>query len=241
MSDIQAGSSSGVRWNLFARELEDILAEHHLRLSQLDDAKDQYGAPLVHREKVRRLRRSLAVPAFTMLNPEELDRVVEALHFSDEERIRLNAALLATGVQMMLSDRIDAPTALRAAEETFIVFQRVLQAPSAEALALAQTRGRVAMSDETTELDIRFERALDTLDRANLALHMSQSSASFTDKIERAQQAHDGFRNAIRLLEKADTPTREDEAWQLWRTEAQQGRESAAQLLAQFGIVSHDE
>jgi hypothetical protein len=241
MSDEHASGGPTVRWNLFARELEDILAEHNLRLSQLDDAKDQYGAPLVHREKVRRLRRSLALPAFTMLNPEELDRVVTALQFNEEERIRLNAALLATGVQMMLSDRIDALTALRAAEETFIVFQQVLQAPRAEALALAQTRGGALVTDETTELDIRFERALDALDRANLALHMSQASVNFIDKIERAQQAHRGFQNAIRLLEKADAATHEEEAWRPWRTEAQQGHASAAQLLAQFGIAPHNE
>lgn len=236
MSESRSGRSTGTRWNLFARELEDILAEHNVRLSQLDDEKDQFGAPLVHREKVRRLQRSLRVPAFTTLNPQELQRIIDTLQLTDEERTRLTAALLATSVQVMLTDRIDPSTALRAAEETFLVFLKILRTPRAVSLALAQTRGGVAMTDESTEVDIRCEKALDALDRATLALHFSQSSMQFADKIERAKQARDGFETALRLLERADVPTRETEAWQVWYAEARQGSTSAAQVLAQFGI-----
>ena len=44
----------GRRWNLFARELEDILTTHNLSMGQLDD---QVG---IHREKVRRTQTILA-------------------------------------------------------------------------------------------------------------------------------------------------------------------------------------
>lgn len=40
-----------IRWNIFARELELILARRNLRLGHLDDRKDEQG-PLVHPEKV---------------------------------------------------------------------------------------------------------------------------------------------------------------------------------------------
>jgi hypothetical protein len=45
--------TTGRRWNLFAREMEDLLLARRLGLGHLDDRAG------IHREKVRRLRRSL--------------------------------------------------------------------------------------------------------------------------------------------------------------------------------------
>ena len=60
------------RWNIFARELEDILASRGLRLGHLDDRAG------IHREKVRRLRQSLLRPkSFPVLNPSEMEAVAE--------------------------------------------------------------------------------------------------------------------------------------------------------------------
>ena len=91
-------------------------------------------------------------------------------------------------------------------------------------------------AEETTELDERFEKALSALDRATLALHLCRTSDAFQDRIDRAQQARDGFQTALRLLEKADARTRTDEAWQVWYAEAQLGRSAATHQLEHFGI-----
>ena len=99
------------RWNLFARELEDILTNHSLRLGQLDDRAG------IHREKVRRLQKSLKVPkSFPTLNPSEMDVVIESCFLTENEVFRLRAAIIATSVEAMLMDRINQDDALKAAE-----------------------------------------------------------------------------------------------------------------------------
>ena len=102
------------RWNLFARELEDILAAYNLGLGHLDD---RVG---IHREKVRRLIQSLRVPkSFSILNTEEMDLLVQTLQLGNEEVLRLRTALLATAIERTLMDRINPDDALLAAEQTF--------------------------------------------------------------------------------------------------------------------------
>src|SRR5581483_9507556 len=103
------------RWNIFARELESILAARGLRLSHLDDR-----GVVFHREKVRRLQHSLKSPGhLTTLNPEEMTRLIATFGLSDLEQQRLRASLLATAVEMTLLDRIDARLALMASEDVF--------------------------------------------------------------------------------------------------------------------------
>src|SRR5215472_5210669 len=91
-----------VRWNIFARELENILRSHDLRLGQLDDR-----GIVLHPQKVWRLQQSLLSPThFPILNPEELERLVAYLNLSKAEQDRLHAAIVATGVERTLMDRI---------------------------------------------------------------------------------------------------------------------------------------
>src|SRR5205085_11306335 len=90
------------RWNLFARELEDILVARNLGLGLLDNRAS------IHREKVRRLLRSLVQPkSFPVLNADELKQVISAFGLTGEEELRLRAAMLATAIERMLMDRID--------------------------------------------------------------------------------------------------------------------------------------
>jgi hypothetical protein len=237
----EATDGTAPRWNLFARELEDILAERGLRLGHLDNRKDAYGEPLVHREKVRRLQRSLRTPkAFTILNPDELQRVITTFQLTQHEQIRLYAAVLATSVEVTLMDRIHLESALRASEQILPILQQALEAPAAAEALLAVRGGAAAMNpdstDDTTELDMQCEKALDAFDRATLALHMSRTSKGYQEQIERAQQALDGFRLALRLLEKADARLRADEGWQLWHAEAELGEATSIAVLTEFGI-----
>jgi hypothetical protein len=238
-------SDTTPRWSLFTRELEDILALHGVRLGQLDDRKDAFGAPLVHREKVARLKRSLTkTNSFSTLSPEELDRVAEALHFTPEERSRLYAALLATSVEVLLMNRIAPRSALLAAEHLLPLLQQAMAESGEEEPLRAVRGGGSAMADidqgETTDFESRFEKALDALDRGTLALHLARSADRYQEQIDYAQQAHEKFHTAARLLETATDREQGEEAWRLWHTEAQQGEETAATLLAHFGVSTSE-
>lgn len=102
------------RWNIFARVLEDILEAHNMRLGMLDDRME------IHREKVRRLQQSLLTPKhFPILNPEEIQHLVDELCLTEEERNRLRAAVLATAIEATLMERIDQDSALLAAEQIY--------------------------------------------------------------------------------------------------------------------------
>src|ERR1039457_4814831 len=91
-------SSPFTRWNIFARELEDILATRGLKLGHLDDR-----GVVFHREKVRRLQQSLKSPQhLTTLNPDEMERLTVIMQLTALEQKQLRAALLATAVEMTL-------------------------------------------------------------------------------------------------------------------------------------------
>ena len=88
-------------WNLFASVLQEILAAHGLGLGHLDDRAN------IHREKVRRLQRSLKVPkSFPVLNIDEMEQVITTCGLNRKEKIRLRAAVLATSIEETLMDRI---------------------------------------------------------------------------------------------------------------------------------------
>jgi hypothetical protein len=233
-------SNNEPRWNLFARELEDILAIRGLRLGHLRYRTDEFGAPLVHHEKVRRLKHSLRAKSFTLLNPEELERVMKAFEFTSEEHSRLRAALLATAVEVTLMDRINPDSALRAAEQILPVLRQALDSPDEDnGLRSIRGGGTAMLEDEAQggiELDTRFEKALDALDRGTLALHLARSTGRHQERIDQAQQALEKFHAALRLLDTATDHERDQETWQLWQSEARHGGEQAAQILAHFGI-----
>src|SRR5262249_9882432 len=91
-----------LRWNIFARELESVLAAHGWELGHLDDRGVVYN-----REKVRRLRKSLTSPGhLATLNPEEMERLMALVPLTKLEQKRLRASLLATAVERTLLDRI---------------------------------------------------------------------------------------------------------------------------------------
>src|SRR6266851_8175955 len=110
------------RWNLFARELEDILARRRLRLEQLGDQI------AIIPEKVRRLSQSLLKPKlFPVLNDDELIQVTQAYGLSPIEVTRLRAAILASSIEKMLMERINQDDALLAAEQLFPTIFNALQ------------------------------------------------------------------------------------------------------------------
>jgi hypothetical protein len=92
---------SARRWNLFARELEDILATRNVGLGQLDDRAQ------IHREEVRRLIHSLRSPKhFPVLNTQKIERIIEAFALDETEILRLHTAILVTFLEKTLMERI---------------------------------------------------------------------------------------------------------------------------------------
>jgi hypothetical protein len=125
-----------VRWNIFARVLEDILAAHGARIGQIDDRT------AIHREKVARLQRSLDDPGrIHTLNPDELREVRMAFGLTPDEVLRLRAAMVAASIQKTLLDRISAEDARLAAEELYPSLLESLRHRAHELRGVGRIRG----------------------------------------------------------------------------------------------------
>ncbi len=217
-------------WNLFARVLQEILAEHGLGLGHLDDRTN------IHPEKVRRLQRSLKIPkSFPVLNIDEMEQVIAVFQLNRNEKTRLRAALLATSIEETLMDRINSEDALRAAEQILDIIEQTLQEHAHDLAGIGAIKGETTMSGEN-EIDRKLGSALTAIDHATLALHLSRNTDSQVERIERAQQARDGFTLALVELDKAVLVLKVTDAWQVWHDEAQNGLSAAQSRLASLGV-----
>jgi hypothetical protein len=218
------------RWNIFARELEDILANYGLKLSHLDD---RVG---IHREKVRRLRASLERPkSFPVLNTEEMEWLASVLGLSEDEILRLRAAILTTAIEAMLMDRISVDDALLAAEQIFPIIFDTMYQYSGGVSGLALVKGRATNMPEENEIDAVLEPALTAIDRATIALHLSRDVISSLERSQRAHQARQDFKTALIELAEIEEHIKATDAWYVWHDEAQKGLESANERIAELG------
>ena len=215
------------RWNIFARELEDMLAVRQFPLTYIDDRTP------IHREKVRRLVKSLEAPkSFPVLNSEEIDMVADAFELSEHEILRLRAAILTTAIEAMLMDRIDRRDALAVAEQ---LLPMIFTAMRKGAGALGAVRGGALlhMDEAMDEMDIDtiLERALELIDHATMALHLCCNVDAHTERTRLARQALEYFEAALAELEEAEPEVQAKEAWQVWQQEAQKGMALANEYL----------
>ncbi len=216
-------------WNLFARVLQDILAEHGLGLGHLDDRTN------IHPEKVRRLQRSLKIPkSFPVLNIDEMEQVITVFQLKRNEKTRLRAALLATSIEETLMDRINSEDALRAAEQILAIIEQALEEHVHDLVGIGAIKGGIMMSEES-EIDRKLGSALASIDHATLALHLSRNADAQVERVERAHQARDGFTLAIAELDKAAPSLKANDAWHVWHDEAQNGLTAAQSRLASLG------
>lgn len=220
------GFTSERRWNIFARELEAILKRRGLKLTHLDDRKIVF-----HREKVRRLQKSLSSPkSLTTLNPIEMERLIETMQLTDIEQKRLVSALLATAVEMTLMDRIDKEIALMAADEVFkILFDAMKAQP--DLIVTTRIKAGIMLDNDETTGDVHFSQALDVLDRATLSLHASKHATTIQAQAVHAQEALASFKRTIELLRLSRTPQSESQTWLDWYNEALEGQRMAETLL----------
>lgn len=217
-------------WNLFASVLQEILAAHGLGLGHLDDRAH------IHREKVRRLQLSLKVPkSFPVLNIDEMEQVITVFQLNRNEKTRLRAAILATSIEETLMDRINPDDALKAAEQIFGIIEQALQEHLHDLVGIGAVKGGVTMMSEESEIDRKLGNALTAIDHATLALHLSRNADSQVQRVERAQQAKDGFTSALAELDKATSALKVNDAWLVWHDEAQNGLSAAQSRLASLG------
>ncbi len=213
-------------WNIFARELESILATRGLRLSHLDDR-----GVVLHREKVRRLQQSLKSPRhLTTLNPDEIERLTVTMQLTELEQKRLRAALLATAVEMILMDRIDPQTALMASDDVFHILFSAMKAQPDMAVATGVKTDMPIGGPEIFD-DELFTQALDLIDRAVLAIHVSAIAASPQARITHAYEAFETFTRALGLLQECQVHSSESDDWRYWYDEASAGQRLAKLLL----------
>lgn len=218
--------SSSSHWNIFVRELEAILTRRGLRLSHLDDR-----GIVLHREKVRRLQQSRKSPRhLTTLNPDEIERLIRTMQLTDLEQKQLRAALLATAVEMILMDRIDPQTALMASDDVFHILFAAMKAQP-DMVMTTSVKAAVVSDDSETYGDELFTQALDLVDRAILAIHVSKHAASPQAQVIHAREAFETFTRSLALFQQCQAPSFESEAWRYWYNEATNGQKLAEALM----------
>lgn len=219
---------TGKRWNLFARELEDILRAHCAELGALDERAS------IQREQVRRLQQSLLKPkSFPTLTSEELDRVAEVFHLDDWEMMRLRAATLVTAIERTLMDRINQDDALRAAEAILPVVREAMEKQFQEESDLGTNRGRDY--DFGQDSEEQLDSIIDSIDAARLEIHLSQHVASHSERVEHAYQAHKLFEVALAALDEVDEDVQALQLWRVWQSMAAAGVSDATNRLEELG------
>ncbi len=95
------------------------------------------------------------------------------------------------------------------------------------------------IDDTDTTIDLALETALDTIDRATIALHLSHNVSSARERLERAHQARDGFAVALVELNEANPAIKTTEAWREWYEETQSSYQAALSRFAPYIGTPH--
>lgn len=223
------GRSQTSGWNIFARELQNVLRRYNLDLSLLDD---RVG---IHPEKARRLAQSLRSPkSFPVLNVDEMDLLINALNPSEADITRLRAAILAAAIEKTLMDRINQDDALLAANQVFPIILQALEDESESDQGLGNTRGGPQIdTDDDSGLDEIFGQALSALDAGEKALSLSYRMSP-AKKSSQLQLAITSFTEALQALNKLPNDIRRGTKWQHWQQDAQRGLTTSQELLARL-------
>lgn len=198
------------RWNIFARELADILAKRGLRLGHLNDRAG------IHPQKVSRLQRSLREPKFNMLSPEDLETIERTFDLTNEEVLRLRAAILATAIEVTLMNRISSLDAFMAAQQ---IFPTLLQAVG-QSVSESSGMGAVKGMPVTTESTVT-ESANDVLDQVDLALIYCQLTLAANREfgLDYALMARAVLHAAISTGDARPLSEQSALEWSFWRAE----------------------
>jgi hypothetical protein len=187
---------TNIRWNIFARVLEDILTTRHLSWQVLSEHAG------IEQESVDRLQASLLAPtAFPILTVEELAEVINVFNVLPDEKLLLRAAIIATSVESMLMERIESQAALQAAEQVFVITYKALDEQQGE-----KRSEDGFMSDDKQQRF--FEKITAHIDKGTIERQMSKGD------ITRLKAARHHFERAGDLLKKGRTAFGSTRSWQ---------------------------
>lgn len=197
---------SNVCVNFFARELKNALEERGLTLWTICSRTD------IAREVVHRLQQGMLPPGnFSMLNPDDLDKVIRAFQL-DKDPVcvfRLRAAIIANSVMSALVRRVYLEQAYVAAEE---IFKHVVQGMQDGVDGLSNIR-KVKFLDPIR--DTSLESILPLVDRATNALQMSVGMPAEVE-LEYLWQARAGYEIAQQALSEVSDDVKATDAWRYW-------------------------
>ncbi len=217
-------------WNIFARELEMVLAARGLGLGHLDDRH-----VVLHPEIVRRLQQSLVAPKhFPVLNPDEIERLFTMMSLTLDEQRRIRAALLATAVERVLMDRLEPYAALMAANDVYEICLSVMRQEPDNGLNAAVKRGAIQGSADLND-DSIFDEALGFIDEATLALHGADASLTEQARLFNARLAASAFTRALAALHDISASDDLHDDWEAYRDMAEEGKALAEALLRNEG------
>ena len=133
-------------------------------------------------------------------------------------------------------DRISPDDALKAAEQILGIIEQALQEHAHDLAGIGAVKGGNIMMSEESEIDRKLGSALTAIDHATIALHLSRNADSQVERVERAQQARTSFITALAELDKAAPILKANDAWLVWRDEAQKGLTAAQNRLVSLGV-----
>ena len=217
-------NENGIEWGIFARELKRVFKDLGIPHTYLDDLKDDQGT-IVDKRKAARIWASLDSPKhFAILNPTELSRLIAKLELKVEAQTRLQAAILATAVEITLMNRIPSDLALMASKQVFEMLHGALtRDPN---LASSIKGGNRVLTGgipnvQTVAMSQAFETAKRCMDDAVLILHACNNALNLADRTNFASDAIALYTRAIELLQKAQGSVTETDDWEYWYNQAQ--------------------
>lgn len=213
--------------NIFSVELAQVLKEHKLDLSALT------RKPLVFSERtVKRLNVSLShLKPLAALNQIEIMELVKGLGLTNDEYLRIYAALIALGVQRLMLDYLTPARAWEIADE---VRREVLKAqyrnPTLSIKFLTRRINRLYLlqeSNPSTEneasspLSDPLTDALDSYDEGMMLATLGALEANVDEGRMQIELAQLHLQRTQQLLVKLPASVRQTDEWMYWDEQVQ--------------------
>jgi hypothetical protein len=199
--------------SLYARELEQILAEHGL---QLADLVDRAGLEAATVERLHlALTDSLLLP---VLSPQEQELLVTGLLLTADEQRRLLAALLGTAIQRLLQDQLGLAWAQQVSAQ---IYPCLLTASSQADLDTLGVPERTP--DHGSREDQTWQAIWGALDSAALAWQTSNGRGlSRRERLRHLQTARAWLEEALADLAGLRTAGQTSPVWRTCQSRASQ-------------------
>lgn len=221
----QKDTSPELYWNIFARELRNVLNRHKRDLEDLD----VYVG--IHPETARLIILSLDTPpSLPVLNIEEMELLMGRLHLEQHDILRLKAAMLTTAIQRELALHIRRDDARLAADQIFPTIFKSLEEQANER-KLGNERGGDMEGRANSELDFLLIPALNALHSGWEKLSQSEDVREQNLRVKKAHEACRDFTEAITYLESLNSATRLKPGWKHKYRDAQKGLALAQKQL----------